>query len=341
MNLVYYHPIALQNKHPFHKCINPLISVLDRTSNRWPAFTYENMFPMIEDPVEKNFIDLSYLRIKDICSTNGNITVLWSGGIDSSFILALLIETGLADKLKAEKRFTIGLNIDSIKENPNMYNKFIKQDYIDCVIQADKILTSPKEYGTIITGEMADNLVGSLTMKSCVDYYNDFSVVHENWKKRGISWFVRKLKTEEKNCVVELIDDIVSRCPIEISTSHDLFWYLNFNLKWQAVNFRLVSHCENQEIGNFLIKQVVHFFNTDDFQHWSLTTGHYFNGSRWGDYKLCMKDLIYKVTNDAEYLKHKTKHPSLPSLLRYKDTFDFIYKDGEDYIFSKEFIQCS
>ena len=175
-------------------------------------------------------------------------------------------------------------------------------------------------------------------MKSCVDFYNDFSVVHETWKTRGLSWFIRNLTANEKPQVVEFLESLVHRAPVEIYSSHDLFWYLNFNMKWQAVNFRIVSHCKDQDIGNKLINQLVHFFNTEDFQHWSLSEGHYFTGSKWGDYKMCMKEPIFKVTGDGNYLKYKTKHPSLPSLLRYKDTFDFIYKDNDRYIFTKEMI---
>ena len=338
MNLVYYHPIALKNKHPFHRCINPLISVLDRTENSWPNFKYQNLFPMPLIPQKQNFLELSYNRVKEIVNTSSHVTVMWSGGIDSTFILCLFIELGLAQQLKSQNRFTIGLNLDSIKENPLMYENIIKKDFIDCVVQADKILTDPDEYGSIITGEMADNLVGSLTMKSCVDFYNDFSVVHETWKTRGLSWFIRNLTQDEKTQVVELLESLVHHAPVEIHSSHDLFWYLNFNMKWQAVNFRIVSHCKDQDIGNKLINQLVHFFNTEDFQHWSLSEGHYFTGSKWGDYKMCMKEPIFKVTGDGNYLKYKTKHPSLPSLLRYKDTFDFIYKDNDRYIFTKEMI---
>ncbi len=338
MNLVYYHPIALQNKLPFHKCINPLISVLDRTENSWPNFEYLNLFPMIASPEKRDFMELSCKRIKEIVSKNSHVTILWSGGIDSTFILCLFIELGFAQELKSQNRFTIGLNLDSIKENPVMYENIIKKDFMDCVVQADKVIINPDDFGIIVTGEMADNLVGSLTMKSCVDYYNDFSIVHETWKTRALSWFTRNLANEEKSQVIELIEQLTNNSPVELITSHDLFWYLNFNLKWQAVNFRIVSHCQNQDNGNKLINQLCHFFNTEDFQNWSLTEGHYFKGNCWGDYKMCMKEPIFKVTKDLDYFKYKTKHPSLPGLLRYKDTFDFIYKDENKYIFTKEMI---
>jgi len=336
MNLVYYHPIALRNTSVFHKCVNPLISVLDRTTIKWPNFEYINLFPMPSiQSTTPDFIETSVLRIKELTDHKNHVNVLWSGGIDSTFVMTLMIELGIADKLFKEGRLTIGLNMDSIRENPVFYEKFIKQRYLSCVVQADTLITNPQPNQVTITGEMADNLVGSLTMKSCVDYHNDFTVVHQK-KQVAINWMARKLEPHEKNEFFEFIEQVCDNSPVEIVSSHDLLWYLNFNFKWQAVNFRIVSHAANQEVGNQLISNLHHFFNTDTFQQWSLKEGHYFEGSSWGDYKMVMKKQIYEVTNDGDYFKNKTKHPSLPSLLRYKDTFDFIYESNSKYTFTKQ-----
>lgn len=337
MKLVYYHPIALKNKHPFQTVVNPLISVMDRTTNKWPTFDYENMYPM-PDPGNgcREFKDISVDRINELVNTSGKITVLWSGGIDSTYIMSLMIELGLLDKLYGEGRLAIGLNSESIREYPVFYEQYIKK-YMECVMQADWILKYPENYGTIITGEMADNLVGSLTMKSCVDYYNDFSLVHQKWGV-AVDWLGRNLSDSDKNVLREFIEATVERSPVEIVTNHDLMWYLNFNFKWQAVNFRIVSHADNQLSGNTLINNLKHFFNTVDFQRWSMHTGHHFNGSSWREYKMPLKEQIYSVTGDSEYYKNKTKYPSLPGLLRYRDTFDFIYYDSDsgEYAFTKE-----
>lgn len=341
--LVYYHPIALGNKkHAFHHTINPLISVMDRTANKWPAnIPYENMFPMPELSLAcPDFIDTSIERIKQLTTQEGgqqHITILWSGGIDSTFILALMIDQGIAEDLFNQGRLTIGLNAESIRENPSFYDKFIRGRYLECVVQADRVLTQPGPNEVIITGEMADNLVGSLTMKSCVDYYNDFGVVHKPLEQ-SIVWLSRNLTPgKQVEDLREFIHVQIMNCPVELVTCHDLMWYLNFNLKWQAVNFRIVSHAASQDIGNQLIINLKHFFNTEAFQQWSMHTGHKFTGTSWGDYKMVMKDFIYRVDGDQQYLIHKTKHPSLPALLRYKDTFDFIYKDSNNrYTFTKQ-----
>lgn len=342
MNLVYYHPIALgpDKKEVFHHTINPLISAMDRTGTRWPNFDYVNMFPMPMQLAETapNFTDISIARIKELTEHDQHVNVLWSGGIDSTFIMTLMIETGIADQLYSENRLTIGLNLDSIRENPVFYENFIKPRYIKCVVQANHLLIDPKPNEVIITGEMADNLVGSLTMKSCVDYYNDFQVVHKPYGL-ALDWMLRKFQRDEpKTALTNFIEQTVERSPVELKTCHDLLWYLNFNYKWQAVNFRIVSHAKDQAIGNQLIKNLRHFFNTEDFQMWSLMEGHYFEGSNWGDYKKVMKKQIYQVTSDLEYFKNKTKHPSLPSLLRYKDTFDFIYLEDDVYKFTKKML---
>ena len=342
MNLVYYHPIALsaEQKGVFHYTINPLISVMDRTQVKWPKFDYVNMFPMLTPLTTgaPNFMDLSVSRIRELTDHDQHVNVLWSGGIDSTFIMTLMIDTGIADELYRQGRLTIGLNQDSIRENPVFYERFIKPRYIDCVVQANHILIDPRENEVIITGEMADNLVGSLTMKSCVDYYNDFGVVHQPYAK-AIDWMSRKLqKPEAKQALQTFIERTVEHSPVELTSCHDLLWYLNFNFKWQAVNFRIVSHAKDEATGNQLIKNLKHFFNTENFQQWSMLEGHYFEGSNWGDYKKVMKKQIYQVTSDLEYFKYKTKHPSLPALLRYKDTFDFIYEDAGTYKFTKKML---
>lgn len=335
MSLVYYHPIAIKNKHPFQKVINPLISVMDRTTRHWPDYDYENLFPMPALVGTRNFNDLSVERIKELTKGTKQIKLLWSGGIDSTYIACLMIDLGIMDSLLAEGRLTIGLNADSIKENPVFFERFLKK-YLSVIVQSDVVLKNPGENETIITGEMADNLVGSLTMKSCVDYYNDFAVVREPWKDRPMAWLSRNLEGAEKTALYDFIEETVANSPVELPTGHDLFWYLNFNFKWQAVNFRIVSHAVNEDVGNRLIKNLAHFFNTDDFQQWSLAEGHHFSGDGWGDYKSVMKKYIYMVNGDTEYFKYKTKFPSLPALLRYKDTFDFIYKDGDRYHFTKQ-----
>lgn len=336
MNLVYYHPIALTNKEVFHKCVNPLISVLDRTSSPWPSFEYLNMFPMPKaGDTTPDFMTLSVARIKELTDHDQHVNVLWSGGIDSTFIMTLMIDLGIAQELFNQGRLTIGLNQDSIRENPVFYEKFIRPNFSSCVVQANHLLINPQADEVIITGEMADNLVGSLTMKSCVDYYNDFGVVHQPMRK-SIDWMTRNLKGDEVNKLEEFIERTVQSSPVELVTCHDLLWYLNFNFKWQAVNFRIVSHSKDEATGNQLIKNLKHFFNTDGFQQWSIKEGHYFTGTNWGDYKKVMKKQIYQVTGDLEYFKYKTKHPSLPSLLRYKDTFDFIYEDNGSYKFTKK-----
>jgi hypothetical protein len=338
MNLVYYHPIAIKDKQPFQRVINPLISVLDRTKRVWPKYDYLNLFPMPEKFSKKDFHELACARIRELTDHNLQVKLLWSGGIDSTYIACLMIDLGIMDQLLAENRLQIGLNADSIKENPVFFERFLNK-YLSVTVQSDVILKNPKDDEIIITGEMADNLVGSLTMKSCVDYYNDFSVIHESWKNRGMTWMSRNLSAEEKPMLYDFIEETVAGSPVELTTSHDLFWYLNFNFKWQAVNFRIVSHAVNEQVGNQLIKNLSHFFNTRDFQEWSLTEGHYFNGSNWSDYKSVMKKYIYQVNGDLDYFKHKTKFPSLPALLRYKDTFDFIYKDGDSYLFRKQEIR--
>lgn len=341
--LVYYHPLALGgHQQPFHRCINPMISALSRAPElTWPTdMNYLVQFPMPKlSKTIADFRTISHARISNIMkqAANKTVCVLWSGGIDSTYILTLMIELGYAQQLLKEKRLLIGLNTDSIRENPTMFTNILLKHFSTCLVTSSDLLDTIDINRVILTGEMADNLVGSLTMKSCTDFYNDFSTIN-NPIEFGISWLTRKLNPNDNDSVRIFLNELINTSPIELSTTHDLFWYINFNLKWQAVNYRIVSHSRTQEHGNYLIQSLVHFFNTEDFQQWSMHTGHRFEGSSWSDYKKVLKQQIFSVNRDVEYLKHKTKYPSLPSLLRHRDTFDFVYVDPNTnhYTFTKD-----
>jgi hypothetical protein len=112
---------------------------------------------------------------------------------------------------------------------------------------------------------------------------------------------------------------------------------LNFVLKWQAVKLRLVSHAPTPELVSRMATNVLHFFETAEFQDWAVMTDEDKLHDDWYSYKLPAKKLIHEINGDDYYLKWKTKYPSIPSLTRYANMHDFIYYDGvsQRYVASK------
>ena len=59
----------------------------------------------------------------------------------------------------------------------------------------------------------------------------------------------------------------------------------------------------------------ISFFNTDDFQKWSIVNHDVKHGGTWKTYKQPAKDYINKYIKDETYRKNKTKEPSLIKIL--------------------------
>ena len=78
--------------------------------------------------------------------------------------------------------------------------------------------------------------------------------------------------------------------PVDIKTIFDLFWWCNFCFKWQDVDSRMIfTFSETSQWGS-----TISFFNTDDFQKWSIVNHDVKHGGTWKTYKQPAKDYINK-----------------------------------------------
>jgi len=135
---------------------------------------------------------------------------------------------------------------------------------------------------------------------------------------------------------VERIDSSIQKSPIDILTMYDFNWWINFNFKWDAIYYRTVSRADRKLLANFsldfLSKYVYHFFNTDDFQKWSMLNPHLKIGKTIPSYKYKAKEIIYEYTKDLDYFNNKTKIESAVILYLQRNPpigitseFEFIY----------------
>jgi hypothetical protein len=321
MNLVYYNPLGLysdfRGQLDQYKTIqglfNPAISIFDRTETIPCPIKLINQYPI---PVgsSRSFETICEDRIKEVLSHPGEIGVLFSGGIDSTLVSVLLFQHM---KPEDRDRITFFYNEASILENKLFFDQFIKGQYksgsswdFDKWINDDRI---------IITGECADNLFGSLTVKFLMQRLDDPKLLHKSYEP-----FVKRLWSEKLgddfNSIYDRFQHLASLCPTPIKTVHDWFWWLNFTMKWQAVVYRIYSHTDLSVSKN----KIVHFFNTNEFQLWSLQNPDLKVKNDWYSYKWLMKDMIYNFDGDENYRKNKVKFPSLPSMVRFKKVNDYI-----------------
>ncbi|CAK9077117.1 unnamed protein product [Durusdinium trenchii] len=143
----------------------------------------------------------------------------------------------------------------------------------------------------------------------------EMGVVRPDQKERWLAWFL----------------PFVDRCPVKISTTFDLLWWLNLACKWQTVCLRLFQRRPSLSWAD--LKRIVHFFQTEDFQQWSFRPEHHAakmpDHQRWSSYKQPLKEYIFEYTQDTNYFEHKLK---AGSLCQVNDASQFVIMGVDDQL---------
>lgn len=334
-----YRSPSMKNVAPatkdFIEMFNPWISLSDRTGTLnipGKVQIYNNSpIPTRPDSVP-TFSAASYNRIDDCIAQfqsagKKKLVVFYSGGIDSTLIVSLLISHPDWNELK--KVVWLAINEDSQIENPDFFKEVILPNF------GTKLLASNQFYDIIndrdnlcVTGECADNLFGSLTLKGYMDSTGNFEAIHGDWKKESLPWLLDKVK-EHRDEREEMLLKLVDASPVSIDTNHDFLWWLNFAMKWQAVKYRMSMHSPTAEQAEYMAGNVINFFDSTQYQEWALYTREPKVGGKWNSYKLPAKNLINDIWPNEKYLKYKTKWPSLPTITRYNNAWGFLWQNED------------
>lgn len=341
--LLYYIPHRLINSPlattigpvniSFLKMFNAWISLNDRTGTlNIPGIEIYNNSPMPTNTNPMSFEACANQRMSDIIkqfqqdSTKEKLVLLYSGGIDSTLIACLMVASPYWDDIK--DHVLLACNEDSQIENPKFFRDIILPYFGKCLISSNRfyeIVANPKY--SCITGECADNLFGSLTVKSYMDSTHRYSDLHNPWETGSLNWLLDKVP-DYRDEREQMLYDLVNASPVAIDSNHDFLWWLNFTMKWQAVKYRMSMHAPTAEQAVAMASQVINFFDTNEFQSWALYTKEPKLGDTWSSYKLPAKKLINEIWPDQNYLLHKTKWPSLPTITRYNNAWGFLWENA-------------
>ena len=344
--LLYYIPHRIYRANSMHdvnpvtkefiKMFNPWISLSDRTNTiTIPGREIFNNSPIPVLPaVIPSFSSASYSRIDEciaIANSRGaeKIVVFYSGGIDSTLIVSLLISHPDWSSLK--EKIWLAINEDSQLENPKFFDEIILPNFGTKLLPSNNyygIITNPKN--VCITGECADNLFGSLTLKSYMDNTLNYNAIHEPWdgETGSLNWLLDKVNLY-RDQREQMLYDLVNASPIDIRSNHDFLWWLNYTMKWQAVKYRMAMHAPTASDAEYIAGNIINFFDSQSYQEWALYTTEQKVGTKWNSYKLPAKALINDIWANAEYQTYKTKWPSLPSITRYNNAWGFLWQNED------------
>lgn len=269
-------------------CFNYGANILDRTNTIDFGFKYKTITPI---PTFRGYTE----TFEQVCdaraaqlvalaeSRNCNISLMWSGGIDSTTALVALLRTGKKERLQ------VILSKASIGEYPKFYKDVIQVELPNqhLVLENPKLALNSNDVN--ITGEIGDQIFGS-------------AAIFKAFKKKKIFDPYQTYIAPE---FLDRLSEQIKKCPIELNTTFDFLWWFNFSMKYQNVQFRIYPSVQ------LPFGTITHFFDTEEFQLWSLNNPDKKIRTTLESYKYIAKDYIYSYHQDDNYRDNKLKVGSL------------------------------
>jgi hypothetical protein len=298
--------------------------VYDRT-NHLPHFLNitPDLHPMPSkiDGYNKSFFDISEIRAKELLSLGKKINVMWSGGIDSTYILFLLRHFA-----NDPEQIRVYGTYNSIIESGNMFDRRIKHEF-DCFIQKPTINEFNYQIdddSIFVSGMCGNQLFGPtdnfFATGNTAMFHHTLGTpetIYEPYEKH--------INTE----LLEFLDPIIKTSPKKIETVNDLRWYCIFNLDWYTAIYEHKTQVPPQ-----VASRVHGFFNSTKFQEWAINTKEPFtkikgdpNTHRWQ-----MRQVLDEMFGETHYAKNKEKRIS--SFLATDPTWLFLL-DGYKNIYAQ------
>ena len=257
-------------------------------AKKWPyEFTIRDDCFIPSEGTKLSFEQIWQKRLDELKNMNkDDWVVLWSGGIDSSLIIRLLLER------EKDFSFSVMLSDASIQTFPEMYKELLKRRI--------KLIPITKYFEIVdsvsyMTGAAADpltfqyaNWMGKVKPNISVDEF--YSVYSWILKSKPLARFQIEL--------------LLKSCPYKLEYFCDLAWWYSFNFSWQGT---YIGHNINFQKANTQYEQKLEpFFSGELFQKWSLSTYQDRRIEDLRDIKAPIKNYMYEL-GDKDYVKRITK----------------------------------
>jgi hypothetical protein len=337
--LLYFNPYAISSPEgrtsdiekfsAFSKIFKSRITLVDRTGTVSTPVRTKSLFPIPTfRPMSKTFEEICNERGTELLQRAERLGIplytFWSGGIDSTLVLISLLKNATPEQ---KKNMVVLMSGESIAENPNFY-----RDHIYGQVRRDSSVTFFYLLGgdcLIVNGEHNDQLFGAETFGGLIERFGA-NMLHQPYNRdQFITYYSEKTGDPAvATFYTNLFERVRAVAPRDIVSNQDVVWWFSFAVKWQSVYFRGLAYTTPSNARRvtqaYLDERYEPFYNTDDFQLWSMNNPDKKIKDAWNTYKWPCKDIIYGFTKDAEYRNTKTKKPSLHALITRQPQFDFI-----------------
>lgn len=266
------------------------------------------IIPSYDSSFNKSFQDITdqtALDLKNKINQTGNpAVILYSGGIDSTLIVASIIKNFDCNEFNL---INIILTQDSIKENPEFYTRFILPNF-NILSFNDYNLDDLFDLNYIIvTGIGGDEIFGPQFPEYTIRFFRDsINEPYKQYQNDIKRYFSISADEEFGDWIYNQIDANISEVSIPIESIFDFFWWKNFNLKCTSMALtNLVMHSTVDAKKG--LDQLNHWFLNQDYQLWGMARNEVKTQFEPLIHKLPAKQYIYDLDKNYIYYKYKIK----------------------------------
>ncbi len=328
------------------KRVNP--SRFISRNGEWSLPWDQVLIPGFEMPAYNPNFDMSFSEVTDKRAqeirtrihAGEKFAVMYSGGIDSTVVLASLIKNLTQEETQS---ITVCASIDSVIENPNFWNTFVLNKFkvIDSkTVKYDDLIEMNL---TPITADEGDCIFGTLmglTLYNNFDYYiselspktrerlllmkdkiSSGDVHYSVYKDLIIKHLSVKDNPDFGRLLYEKYHWNIQTSSVPVYSLHDFFWWLIFNVKYLNCSVRGAMYFNDRIDYKTAIYRIFNWFNGTDYQQWSMVNNN--NGQKikksLATYKSAARDYIYELDHNEYYKHFKLKLESLFNIVRTQD----------------------
>lgn len=277
----------------------------------------DSSMPDYDVNFNKSWADITDQRCQQLLKDHNNKywLVLWSGGVDSTMILASILKNFTKDQLT---QVHVALNRLSVYENPRFYHDHILPNFHQLDSTTLIVDSNLLEKYYLIYGEPADKLftMGGSVQKIMLDNCSDLDRNIFSDPDVLINQFTVEVDKTFASWFYESIVENIKSVDIPIETYEDFFWWSGFNFNWIAAKIRsgrFLDDRNSQTYRNYF-NNLIFWFETHDYQRWAMRLENRRNGgkrgSHIGQYKLPAKQYIFDIDHNEYYFNFKLKSSS-------------------------------
>jgi hypothetical protein len=302
--------------------------------------------PTYNASFNKSFKDISDDRAREIANLinlkNQKFVVMYSGGFDSTIIMAALIKNLTQEELK---NVSVCANGHSMIENPTFWKKFIWNKfkiYDSAQYKYDDLIELGLRPITADEGDCIFGTMSFLELQQNYEYYLEKvsleSRVHlSNLKSKMTSPDVHY--SEYKDLIIQhwsttnspnlgkdwydKFDKNIKTATVPIYSLHDYYWWILFNIKWVSCAIRISVFLNDRlDYGTVINDWAVNWFSSVNYQQWAMVNNN--NGEKIESgpttYKMAARKYIHDLDKNDWYYFFKLKLGSLgPNVMYHQE----------------------